>query len=85
MANWAVGDFAMCIHRGRWRNADTGLLHTGPKPGQFFTVEEVGICGGQVVLGFPEWPELFHAARHFIKVTPPRDLIEQERREQVPA
>lgn len=86
MADWQIGDMAVCVGPGVYFCHDRRVVHRdGPQKGSFVTVDEIAARGGSTVLGFTAWPDDFYAAKRFLKVTPPADLIEQERREQVPA
>lgn len=84
MSNWQIVDLALCVGEGIWRDAATGDTRPyGPKRGQCHKVECI-VVEPKLALGFAKWPNDAFVARHFIKVTPPADMIEQERREQVP-
>ena len=77
---------AVCIGRGVYYCHDDCVVHRfGPQPGAFLNVDEVAEREGRIALGFVEWPDDLYAATEFLKVTPPREMIEQERKVEVPA
>ena len=86
MADWQVGDDALCICQDDWVLAANGADADGPRAGQHYKVTVVGYSGPfGVFLGFAEWPRRGYHHTGFIKVTPDADLIEQERRIEVDA
>ncbi len=76
---WRVDDMALAMHT---------LPPSGVTAGRFLTVAAVVQGSRELGLLFREveCPKAYlaFAAAAFLKVTPPRDLIEQERREQAP-
>ena len=85
--SWQAGDMAMCIH-DNWLLG--GIIPAaGPRKGQYLTVCKVGNYSGQTVLWFNEWPgdqmNMAFVAEGFIKITPPKEMIEEERRKVLPA
>jgi hypothetical protein len=79
--DWRAGDLALCIRGKRWKFKG----RMGPVCGQICTVRRVGLDEeGTLGLWFNEFPgdrcrDGFWA-RAFIKVTPPAEMIEQERK-----
>lgn len=74
--NWQVGDVALCIKQGSWRDRDTGeIVEIGPKAGQFLTVIQVArSCApanrGHLLLGFKGHGRDLFAASRFVKIEP---------------
>lgn len=86
MADWDIGDLALCIGHKGWANAVTLKDTEGPRSGKVYEVRRlVMTADGTLYLGFSEWPRAAFHHRGFIKVTPPREMIEQERKAGVPA
>lgn len=97
MSGWEKGDLALCVddrpprkkmHKqpnGEWRseNFSSSQLQKGAlyRVGQVGPTVEYGIRG----IAVEEIPHVAWLTTRFIKVTPPQDMIEQERREEVPA
>lgn len=78
--SWRRGDLAFCISQGTCWGNNAGInsteFHEGPECGQCLTVSAVTVLGGITGLGFVEFPNgFFYVARHFMKVTPPSDMI----------
>lgn len=78
--SWQIGDWAECIHMGRWYLYPHGTVSDGPRHGRIGRVTAVtiarveGIPGGKVLgLAFAGWPGQYFAATAFRKVNPRAD------------
>lgn len=79
MAEWQVGDLALCVKVGPWVRIASGLVvESDPvRGGMVLTVRGVGInpFDGATALWFVgvggDWPGDAYCASRFIKVTPP--------------
>lgn len=93
MSGWQVGDLALCIKQSQWFGEFPDCYRAmpvsfGPECGKTYTVSHLVIDDdGLLFLVFPEWQKERRCwlASRFIKVTPPREMIEQERKVEVPA
>lgn len=87
MTDWRRGDIALCVSDRQWMNIMGEPLPSAPRRGRFYTVAVVMNLPhyGGVYLHFGEWPSKAWDDRAFVKVTPPRELIEEERKAGVSA
>jgi hypothetical protein len=84
--NWQVGDDALCIAQDEWVLAVDGSDTNGPRAGDHLRVDALRPCGVfGLFLVFDRWNGRGFHHSGFIKVTPPADMIEQERREVIEA
>lgn len=72
-SNWQVGDLALCIKHGRWRNTLNGRYRMkGPQLGSVNQVVRVARSSfGAPTLYFHPWPRVNFLADRFVKTTPP--------------
>lgn len=83
--DWEVGDFALCVN-DKWDNEGKPVPEDAPRRGEVRTVR--GLYPNRkygLFLAFEPKPPRAFLASHFVKVTPPREMIEQERKAGVPA
>ncbi len=88
MSGWQVGDLALCIKQGQWRERhDRKRPLKSPQPGCRYVVSEVVIgTDGVVFLGLEGFhPFEIFVAKRFVKITPDAELIAEERKAGVPA
>lgn len=78
--SWQVGDWAECVHMGRWYAYPQGTVSDGPRHGRIGRVTAItivsaeGIPGGKVLaLAFAGWPGQYFVASAFRKVNPRAD------------
>lgn len=75
--NWQAGDWAECIHGGRWYLHPHGTAHAGPRHGRIGRVVAVHtfMANGKPVVGlsFASWPGDHFNAVAFRKVNPRAD------------
>ena len=91
MSNWEPGDMALCVKQGPWlATFEDGRIElgNGPRAGQFLTVREVGVgMTSPCALKFSDFPDIptergafvGFESYCFVKVTPPADMIAEER------
>ncbi|BDW81051.1 hypothetical protein MACH24_04890 [Erythrobacter sp. Dej080120_24] len=74
--NWQIGDLALCIKQGRWRERVTGkAVSIGPRAGEILTVVRLDYSHlpknvGQLLLGFEMHGSDLFAADRFIRINP---------------
>lgn len=73
---WQVGDLALCIKQGRWRERVSGkAVSIGPRAGEVLTVVRLEYSHlpknlGQLLLGFEMHGNDLFAADRFIRINP---------------
>lgn len=82
--SWVPGDLALCVKQGPWRLDDGTINWRGPSAGSTYRVWETEEAGGELFLGFGEWPYDWFLSDHFIKVTPGADIHGFEEPRRVP-